>query len=50
MRNNKISDCALIDLPKIENRSGNITAIENNLNIIIININNSSLRFILINT
>ena len=33
MRNNKISDCALIDLPKIENRSGNITAIENNLDI-----------------
>jgi len=33
MRNNKISDCALIDLPKIENRSGNITTIENNLDI-----------------
>jgi len=33
MRNNKISDCALIDLPKIENRAGNITAIENNLDI-----------------
>ena len=33
MRNNKISDCALIDLPKIQNRSGNITAIENNLDI-----------------
>ena len=33
MRNNRISDCALIDLPKIENRSGNITAIENNLDI-----------------
>ena len=33
MRNNKISDCALIDLPKIQNRAGNITAIENNLDI-----------------
>jgi len=33
MRNNKISDCTLIDLPKIENRSGNITVIENNLDI-----------------
>ena len=33
MRNNKLSDCTLIDLPKIENRSGNITVIENNLDI-----------------
>jgi len=33
MRNNKISDCTLIDLSKIENRSGNITVIENNLDI-----------------
>jgi len=33
MRNNKISDCTLIELPKIENRSGNITVIENNLDI-----------------
>ena len=28
MRNNTISDCSLIGLPKINNRSGNITAIE----------------------
>ena len=33
MRNNKLSDCTLIDLSKIENRSGNITVIENNLDI-----------------
>ena len=33
MRNNNISDCTIIDLPKIENRSGNITVIENNLDI-----------------
>ena len=33
MRNNTISDCTIIGLPKINNRSGNITAIENNTEI-----------------
>ena len=33
LRNNTIVDCSLIELPKINNRSGNITAIENNINI-----------------
>ena len=28
-----VFDCSLIDLPRIQNRSGNITAIENNLEI-----------------
>ena len=33
LKNNTIVDCSLIDLPKIKNRVGNITAIENNINI-----------------
>lgn len=33
LRNNTIDDCSLIELPKIKNRAGNITAIENNINI-----------------
>lgn len=33
MRKNTISDCTMIDLPKINNRSGNITVIENNTEI-----------------
>lgn len=33
LRNNTIVDCCLIELPKIKNRAGNITAIENNINI-----------------
>ncbi|MDC1179844.1 FdtA/QdtA family cupin domain-containing protein [Flavobacteriaceae bacterium] len=33
LRNNTIVDCSLIELPKIKNRAGNITAIENNINI-----------------
>ena len=33
LRNNTIFDCSLIELPKIKNRAGNITAIENNINI-----------------
>ena len=33
LRNNTIADCSLIELPKIKNRAGNITAIENNINI-----------------
>lgn len=32
-KNNSVFDCSLIELPKIKNRSGNITAIENNINI-----------------
>lgn len=30
---NTIYDCSVIELPKIQNRAGNITPIENNLNI-----------------
>ena len=33
MRKNTISDCTMIDLPKVNNRSGNITVIENNTEI-----------------
>ena len=33
LKNSTISDCLLIKLPKIKNRSGNITAIENNTHI-----------------
>ena len=33
LRNNTIVDCSSIELPKIKNRAGNITAIENNINI-----------------
>ena len=33
LKNSTISDCSLIKLPKIKNRSGNITAIENNTHI-----------------
>ena len=33
LRNNTIDNCSLIELPKIKNRAGNITAIENNINI-----------------
>ena len=33
LRNNTIADCSSIELPKIKNRAGNITAIENNINI-----------------
>lgn len=33
LKNNTVFDCSLIELPKITNRSGNITAIENNIHI-----------------
>lgn len=33
MRKNTISDCIMIGLPKVNNRSGNITVIENNTEI-----------------
>ena len=33
LKNNTVFDCSLIELPKIKNRSGNITAIENNMHI-----------------
>jgi hypothetical protein len=33
IKNNTVFDCSLIELPKVKNRSGNITAIENNVQI-----------------
>ena len=33
LKNNTVFDCSLIELPKIKDRSGNITAIENNIHI-----------------
>ena len=33
LKNNTVFDCSLIELPKVKNRSGNITAIENNIHI-----------------
>ncbi len=30
---NRVFDCALIQLPKIKNRTGNITAVENNIEV-----------------
>ena len=33
IKNNTIDDCSLIELPKIKNRAGNITVIENNISI-----------------
>jgi hypothetical protein len=33
LKNNSVFDCSLIELPKIKDRSGNITAIENNIHI-----------------
>ena len=29
--NKTVFDCSIIELPRIQNRSGNITAIENNI-------------------
>ena len=33
MNNNIVNDCPLVHLPKIHNRAGNITVLENNINI-----------------
>tara|TARA_B110000003_G_scaffold263549_1_gene287349 strand:- start:7226 stop:7642 length:417 start_codon:yes stop_codon:yes gene_type:complete len=33
LKNNKVFDCSLIELPKIKDRSGNITFVENNIHI-----------------
>ena len=33
IQNNTVFDCSLVELPKFKNRSGNITAIENNIHI-----------------
>ena len=33
LKNNTVFDCSLIELPKIKDSSGNITAIENNIHI-----------------
>lgn len=33
MKKNRVSDCAIIDLPQVHSIAGNITAIENNKNI-----------------
>ncbi|AUC24041.1 hypothetical protein BTO15_08950 [Polaribacter sejongensis] len=33
LKNNTVFDCSLIELPKVKNRSGNITAIENDIHI-----------------
>ena len=33
MKNNSVNDCAIVDLSKIHNNSGNITVVENGSNI-----------------
>lgn len=33
MNNNTVYNCSIIHLPKVHNRSGNLTALENNVNI-----------------
>ena len=33
LKNNTVFDCSLVELPKFKNRSGNITAIENDIHI-----------------
>ena len=33
LKNNTVFECSLVELPKIKDRSGNITAVENNIHI-----------------